>query len=274
MKRLATVFVMIMLPLGLVLGLFTSMAQAAASPGAISFVGYNGDSNDGFAFVLLTGSTPNAIVYFTDNEWDGSAFNTTEGTAVWKAPAVALSAGTVITINDINGTPVVSSGAFTPSVSFALAASNEILYAFQGTGNLTPTTFLAAFANEEYASIGGPFLQNTGLVTGLTAIEIDGDDDVIVYTGTTNFTDEASAHAALGNPANWASQDGSGTQDQDSVFPDFPDDVPTAFTVSAPTAVSLDSFTTGNSNSGWFMLAIMALLLGFGGFVMHQRRSA
>jgi len=53
------------------------MSRPAA--GSIAFVYFRSDRSNGFAFVSIDGISAGTIICFTDNEWDGSGFNTGEG---------------------------------------------------------------------------------------------------------------------------------------------------------------------------------------------------
>jgi len=48
-----------------------SFGWGQSSAGDIAFTAYNADGNDDFAFVTLVAISSGAIIYFTDNEWDG-----------------------------------------------------------------------------------------------------------------------------------------------------------------------------------------------------------
>lgn len=215
-------------------------AQLTA-PGDIAFVAMNADGTDGIAFLALVDIAPNTTIYFTDNEWTGSGFNTNESYFQWTHTA-CVPAGTVIIIQNINqGTlnsasanPTANIGTVTWSVTAApnnnsgIANSDECVYAYLGTSHTAPTVFLAGIASS--AGYGGT-LAGTGLTTGSTFIQFTNNHDVFVYTSTN--TCEATQSATLtkiANTANWASQDGSGDQSNDGTFPDFPADVITSFT--------------------------------------------
>lgn len=247
-------------------------ATAAGAPGKIAFVGFNADGLDGFSFVLLSGATAGAVVNFTDNEWDGSVFNTGEGVITWTAPGSVLPAGTVVTI-EAGAVVGTGKGSITASSgSLNLGASDENLYAYQGDFS-NPTVFLAAISNEIFGSTSVGVITNTGLSVGTTAVQFEDDQDVMVYTGSTTFADEAAALAAIGNTANWITQDGSGDQSQDATAPDFPDDVAAAFVITSPTPITLASFAghTVNNLPIWASLFAIALL---GGAFALRRKNA
>ncbi|GAB5525353.1 MAG: hypothetical protein Roseis2KO_32250 [Roseivirga sp.] len=231
---------------------FTGLAE-----GDIMFVAYNGDGDDGFAIVALVDIPPNSTIYFNDNEWNGSgiggggAFDgTSEGEMTWSTGASVITAGTVVTFDEVDNSSNTNFGASVGTLtgSTLLGSSNEVIYAFVGTDDSTPTTFLSAIANDEFNVSNGQ-LANTGLTAGVDAVNIDGDEDVMVYTGSTvcNGT-QAQCAAQIANITNWTTQDGTGNQDQDSTVPDFPDDVPASFTgsvfVSAtPVGISITATT-------------------------------
>ncbi len=192
------------------------------------FIGFNADGNDDFAIVLLRDIASGEQVHFTDNEWGGSSFNTGEGTMLWTTTS-NLSAGTVVSFNNVSSGASVSTG--TISGSMALAASNEALWAFTGSPN-NPTAIVSMIANEA----DGVVLTNSGLTASAGAVIIDGDDDVLIYDGTRTGT-EADLLAAISNTANWQTQGGGGDQSNDGTDPDLPFDT-AAFTITAPVPVT------------------------------------
>ena len=60
-------------------------AHAQLSAGSLMFVAFNADGTDGVAFVALEDVPAGTIIYFTDNEWDGSSFNTGETYWQWSS---------------------------------------------------------------------------------------------------------------------------------------------------------------------------------------------
>ncbi len=68
--------------------------------GAIAFIGYNSDDPDGFAFIALTDLPPTEQIYFTDEGWNGSAWNGSPNEAhfSWTAPAAGLPIGSIVRI--------------------------------------------------------------------------------------------------------------------------------------------------------------------------------
>ncbi|MEP0984366.1 T9SS type A sorting domain-containing protein [Ekhidna sp.] len=218
--------------------LLSLQLSAQLTAGDIMFVGYNADGNDGFSILALVDIPANSTIYFTDNEWNGSpiggggAFNNVnEGEITWSTGGTIITAGTVINFLETNSAANPGYGSSVGNISgtINLNASNEVLYAFQGTNDSTPTTFLSAIANDGFDSVKGT-LTNTGLTAGTNATSITGDEDIMVYTGSISCnTTVADCAAAIATATNWSTQDGGGDQSADTTAPDFPADVPPSF---------------------------------------------
>ncbi len=194
------------------------------SAGDIAFIGVNFDGNDDFAIVLLADASVGNVVHFNDNEWTGSMINGTgEGEITWTASA-ALAAGTVVTFSNLRTTPTAMSGATNVGAitggTMSLSA-DEAIYAFTGANAMTPTTFLAAFSNNEEiyddsVTIDGT-LAGTGLTQGTTAVLVaaNGGDfaNGAQYTGVRSGEAAFSDYLSLiGNTAgNWGVDYASGT---------------------------------------------------------------
>ncbi|TRW14377.1 choice-of-anchor I family protein [Glacieibacterium frigidum] len=200
--------------------------------GSIAFTGFNADGNDDLAFVALDTIDAGQVIYFNDQEWQGSAFNTGEGQVTFTATS-SIAAGTVVRINSFSSNPTSNFGTLTGSSG--LGSDSEIVYAYVGAA-FAPTTFLAAIANDGFAQSGGT-LSGTGLVVGQTAIDLSnggtnpGEDFAVFNGNRTGATSFADYRAIINNPANWLTQDGAGDQSIDGTNPDLP--------------FSLTPFTTG-----------------------------
>ena len=106
-----------------------SVGQGQSSPGDLAFTAFNADGEDDFAFVALVDISNGAIIYLTDNEWDGDSFNNTnEGYVTWTATS-DLEAGTVVVVTDANGSESVNVGTVSETGTFNLSPSNETLFA-------------------------------------------------------------------------------------------------------------------------------------------------
>lgn len=217
------------------------------SAGSIAFTGFNGDGNDNLSFVALTDIPQGTVINFTDSSWNGTSFATgsnAESTIAWTA-TTAITAGTVIDINNIGkGTFGTSAGSatFTNANNIGLSNDSEVVYAYVGSS--TSPTFLAAISNVGYAASDGT-LTGTGLVAGQTAVSFTGGLDIVGYNGPrSGFTSFADYLAAIGNTANWITQNGSGDQSTDGIAPDAPFPT-TAFTVAAPAAQTVSFSPAG-----------------------------
>lgn len=229
--------------INLALSFFISLnVNAQLLEGTLMFVGFNADGLDGFAIVSLVDIPANSTIYFSDNEWNGSAIgfggafiNTTEGIITWSTGVNFIPAGTVVIFNSTSDDADLDYGASVGSISgeINLNASDEVLYAYLGTDDVTPTRFLSAITNSGFTMSDGTLL-GTGLIDLVTATTITGEPDVMVYTGLSICNSTVSACAALiGLPLNWSTDDGSGDQSNDGNAPDFPSDVPPSFSGSA-----------------------------------------
>ncbi len=209
----------------------------AISRGGIAFVGYNADGNDNIAFVALQDIASGEELLFGDNEWDGVAFNTGEGLMRWTATA-AITAGTVVRIDNIGAGTIGTSHGTVVAVGTrpALAADNEVLYAFQGS--VAAPSFVTAVANSGFDTAARGVLTGTGLTAGVDALNlatVDAGADIGAYTGARSGLASFDAYRALlNNAGNWITQDAAGDQGIDGVAPDIPFDN-TPFTVGGGT---------------------------------------
>jgi len=208
----------------------------ALGPGSIAFVGFNADGNDNIAFVALETLPAGTVIFFQDNEWSGTAFNTGESAWSWST-TVDVPAGTVIRIDNIGGalatdiTASAGTATFVDASNRGLSSGDEIVYAFVGTNATTPSTFLTAFASNSLTS--GASLDGTGLTAGVNAMSfgVASGADIAAFNGARNDQASFAGYASIiNNPANWIFQDGSGDQSIDTIAPDVPFSS-TAFTV-------------------------------------------
>ncbi|MCV2350357.1 PEP-CTERM sorting domain-containing protein [Paucibacter sp. Y2R2-4] len=220
-------------------------AQAALTTGDIAFTSFNADE-DGWALVAFTQIAAGTKIYFTDNEWNGSAigaggaFNTGEGTSEWVAGS-DVAAGTVIRFsavdtanaaatNGFSRTSTVTSGS---TVTSALGNSGETVYAYIGVSGAAPTTFLAAITNASFSVAGEGVLTNTGLTVGssnairLNTLKPTASPDYGVYSGVRSGLESFDLYKAkVADLNNWTVDITDGSYA--SAIPDT-----TAFTVAA-----------------------------------------
>ena len=190
------------------------------NPGDILFVGWDADNED-IAFVTTVDLPAGEVIYFTDDEWDGTAFNGGEQYMEWTVPAGGVTAGTIVTIDMDPGarTATIDAGGGFDYMrgGYQIAVSNEMFWAFQGTrdGNIAiPENFIAVIANEADGNFNQtPNLAGTGLTEENGAFIVDGDEDYMEWI----------ADAAVGDPVqredliasvldqdNWVTADGVG----------------------------------------------------------------
>ncbi len=207
-------------------------APAAFAPGDVAFVGFNADGNDNLALTALKDLPSGTVLYFSDNEWNGSGWTDfNEGTFALTLTS-NVAAGGIITIDTIGtAASTVSNVGTVANVpggggNRGLGASGEVVYVYianPGTP-LAPTAFLAAISNDGFTASGS--LTGTGLVAGTTAVDlgsVDAGADIGAFNGArSNQTSFAAYLPLLNNAANWATQDGTGDQSIDTVFPDVP----------------------------------------------------
>jgi hypothetical protein len=185
-------------------------AQAAlTSAGDIAFTAFNADE-DGLSFVAFADIAANTTIFFRDDEWTGSAFNTGESAASWNSGAADIAAGTVVRLLAYDkATRSASVGTLTGVINtnFGLSNSNEVVYAYLGADANTPTAFLAAITNGSFGADGS--IASTGLTEGLNAIRLNTNattatPDYAEYTGIrSGLADFGSYKVLVGDVNNW-----------------------------------------------------------------------
>lgn len=197
--------------LALALASFGFSAHAALSAGDIAFTSFNADE-DGLSFVALADIDANTTVFFSDNEWTGSAFNTGESYNQWSSGSSVIAAGTVVRLSAYDKTSLSASVGTLSRVSvsgssnWGIANSNETVYAYLGTSATAPTTFLAAITNGSFTADGS--LAGTGLTEGVNAIRLNAyatsaSPDYAEYTGTRTGLTADAYRALLADAKNW-----------------------------------------------------------------------
>ncbi|TAE75796.1 MAG: hypothetical protein EAZ65_09395 [Verrucomicrobia bacterium] len=227
-------------------------ASHALTAGGIAFTSFNAD-RDALAFVALEAIAAGEVIYFNDNEWNGSpigsggTFNTGEGVVTWTAPAEGVPAGTVVVIDNYDSAISISASAGSVVGSSGISSSTDSIYAYQGISNSDPSIFIAAISNHSADSIVG-----TGLTLGSTAIQVlPNGTDQAEYTGPrigqASITDYL---ALIGNVAtNWT---GGGEGD----FATTTANAASFSTGAAGAIVSIDSVSVSEGNSGTSVLTL------------------
>lgn len=195
--------------------LFVSISLSnafALSPGDLAFTSINADE-DGWAMVALAPIPANTTIYFTDNEWDGSAFNTGESYTQWVSGGSIIPAGTVIRFSSVDTVTLASSvGSLTRasvsgSINWGLSSGEESIYAYQASSaSAVPTVFVAAICNTSFGTATAGVLTNTGLSIGSGAIQTaySSGSDFAEYNGPRSGQATFAAYLpSVSNIANW-----------------------------------------------------------------------
>lgn len=239
--------------------LLSSQANAALNAGDIMFTAFNADE-DGLSFVTFVDIAANTTIFFSDNEWTGSAFNSGESYNQWVSSDV-VAAGTVVRFSAYDktslsaSTGVLSRVTVSGNSNWGLSNSGETVYAYLGTGATAPTTFLSAITNGTFDA-NGP-LTNTGLTAGVNAIELtakagaSSEPDYAEYNGVrSGLSNFADYKAQVANVNNW-NVDSVNNSASAAVVPDT-----TAFTVAAVTPVP-EADSVGMLLAGLGVLALV-----------------
>ncbi|MGB1232472.1 MAG: hypothetical protein ACPG5M_09550, partial [Winogradskyella sp.] len=190
----------------------------AQSTGDISFIGFNADGDDDFAIVALADIAANTTIYFSDDELNGSGgfVDSNEGNIQWVTPSTIIVAGTVVTFTDTDSAGNAGFAASIGTISYLgsgtinLSGGGDALFAYVGTDENTPTTFLSGIQNE--ANNFGD-LTGSGLTEGTTFVTFttSGSPDGGKYSGPRNSeTLFANYIALIGNSANWTTENSNG----------------------------------------------------------------
>jgi PEP-CTERM motif len=184
---------------------------SALTTGDMMFTALNADE-DGWAMVTFVDIAAGTKVYFSDNEWDGSAFNTGESYHQWDSGAAQINAGTVIRFSSIdNATGLASSvGALTRatvsgSTNYGLNQTEDSVYAYVASSVTAAPTFVAAITTTGFtgAATSG-LLTGTGLSLGAGAIALGGGAEFDEYIGArAGQPTIASYQALVSDITNW-----------------------------------------------------------------------
>ena len=179
----------------------TAEANAALSTGDLAFTAFNADE-DGWVLTTFKDIDADTTIYFSDNTWNGSAFNPTESFHTWNTGTSSIAAGTVIRFSQIDvDARSASIGSFSASGgNFGMSATAETIYAYIGSSQSTPTTFLTAVSSES----NNTSLTNAGLTAGVNAVKLTNSTDYAEYIGARSGLISFPAYSSLVNDAsNW-----------------------------------------------------------------------
>ena len=199
--------------------LVSHSAVAALAAGDVAFTALNADE-DGWALVTFVDIVANTTIYFTDNEWNGSAFNTGESYHRWVSGASTIAAGSVIRFQNIDNATTLSStlgtlsrASVSGSNNFGLSQDGDSVYAYTASSATGTPTFLAAITTTAFtgATTSG-LLTNTGLSIGNGAIALGGGAEYEEYTGVRSGQASFADYKPLvGNIANWTNNPDNGS---------------------------------------------------------------
>lgn len=193
-----------------------AVAAAVVSPahaltaGDLSFTSFNADE-DGFALVALADIAANTTVFFSDNEWNGTAFNGGESFSSWLTGASTVAAGTVIRFSSTDSSTALAASvgtlsrvAVTGSTNYGFSQTEDTVYAYLGTNATTPTTFLSAVSSGVYGTASAGSLANTGLSVGAGAVQLSAGSDFAEYNGDRSSQTSFAAYKPLvGDVTQW-----------------------------------------------------------------------
>ncbi len=199
--------------------LVSHSAVAALAAGDVAFTALNADE-DGWALVTFVDIVANTTIYFTDNEWNGSAFNTGESYHRWVSGGATIAAGTVIRFQNIDDATSLSASfgtlsraSVSGSNNFGLSQDGDSVYAYTASSATGTPSFLAAITTTAFtgATTSG-LLTNTGLSIGNGAIALGGGAEWEQYIGDRSGQANLAAYKPLvGNIANWTNNPNNGS---------------------------------------------------------------
>jgi hypothetical protein len=211
--------------------------------GDLSIIGFQFTVSNSFAFVCWVDISTNTYIKFTDNAFlsSGSATATNnarggENFVIWRNNGPTISAGTIITIRDVNTAASSNRGIIVSGNLNGLSLSGDTIFAYQGAAtsgttpdwnaNTNPTTFTGTVLFGLYGqgtssfttwiTSGGASSNNSYLPSQLNVtngnIALASLASRGQYTGSrSNQTSFNSYRALVTNPSNWTTAPGAGT---------------------------------------------------------------
>ena len=178
---------------------------ATLAVGDVTILGFGTDNPDKFSFVNWVSLPAGQQLFITDNAWTESVLNSNEGTVSWtNSTGSAIAPGTVITF--VLGTGF-DLGTGSASGSFALSASQDNLFVYEGTA-ACPAFIFGITNNGSWLSSGSVNTNNSYLPSALNVangnINTPSGADNWEYTSSrSDQTDIANYQAIVNNTANW-----------------------------------------------------------------------
>lgn len=170
--------------------LVATSAAHALGTGDLAFTAVNADE-DGWSLVTFVDIAAGTTVYFTDNEWGGSGFNTGESYHQWTSGAATIAAGTVIRFSRVDSASelaasvgTLSRASVSGSSNYGISAGEETILMYQAASvAATPDVFLGAITTTAFGTVGAGVLTNTGLAVGAGAVALGGGAEFDEYVG-------------------------------------------------------------------------------------------
>jgi len=184
---------------------FSILSGQSISP-QISFVAFNADGNDDFAFVALSAISANTTIYFSDNEvLNDTSLNSGEGILAWTNSGITA-AGSIVIISDASSSGSLSSNLGSIqniSGNFNLSGSGDALIAYLGPNENQVSQWLCVIENS--SNVAGN-IAATNLIQNQAYIQFNqsSSPDGGYYNGPRTGESSFSNYAGLiQNPSNW-----------------------------------------------------------------------
>tara|TARA_R110002050_G_scaffold271751_2_gene415367 strand:+ start:1475 stop:5542 length:4068 start_codon:yes stop_codon:yes gene_type:complete len=192
---------------------FSTLSGQSTSP-QISFVAFNADGNDDFAFVALSNISANTTIYFSDNEvLNDTSLNSGEGILAWTNSGMTA-AGSIVIISDASSSASLSSNLGSIqniSGNFNLSGSGDALIAYLGPNENVVSQWLCVIENS--SNVAGD-IAATNLIQNQAYIQFNqsSSPDGGYYNGPRMGESSFSNYAGLiQNPSNWHEEVSNGT---------------------------------------------------------------
>ncbi len=196
-------------------------AQTNLNLGDVVFTGYQSDTPDEFTVLLLVAVDSGTTLTFDENGWFAiGGFRCCEGVVTWTAGA-NLPKNTQVTIDPAGLTASNDAGQTAGTVtvdagSFALSASGDQIFAYQGTAPSAgdESNFVSAIQMnggwDGDATNTNTSAQPSVFTDGVNSLSISPEADNAIYDCSTTDGTPAALRTAITNSANWTTSSTAG----------------------------------------------------------------